>query len=148
MTARRAYPLLQLRPRLAVACLLILTGTVPPATGQSANPPVPSQQPADGPANATMNGGMADAGPLSQPPDGTAADRARADMRRIVLRLEAEIAELARLRQWQGQLLEAARINPGDAARQRRPVAACRRSVLAPWCDDLDGMFAGGGAEP
>lgn len=127
MTTRLPFPFALL------ACLAILTWAVPPAAGQSANPPTPSQQPADGPALAQGAG----------PHDG-AADRARTDMRRIVLRLEAEIDELERLRQWQKRLLEAARIDPAGAARQRRPIAACRQSVLTHWCSDLIGMFIPG----
>ena len=58
-----------------------------------------------------------------------------------ILRMEGEIAELARLSDWQARLLSAARTDPVGARRQRRPYASCLETPLAAWCDRLNGMY-------
>ena len=61
-----------------------------------------------------------------------------------ILRMEGEIAELARLSDWQARLLSAARTDPVGARRQRRPYASCLETPLAAWCDRLNGMYRDG----
>ena len=61
-----------------------------------------------------------------------------------ILRMEGEIAELARLAEWQAQLLSAARTDPVGARRQRRTRSSCLKTPLATWCDRLNGMYRDG----
>ncbi len=59
-----------------------------------------------------------------------------------IKRLKREIADLERLAVWQRELLRAASSDPATALRQRRPMADCLASALAPLCDRLTSMFA------
>ena len=60
-----------------------------------------------------------------------------------IARLRREIAGLERLAVWQRELLRAAKSDPAAAMAQRRPMADCLASALAPVCGRLPAMFAG-----
>lgn len=72
---------------------------------------------------------------------GIGTEDVRDALSREIARIEAEIAELERLMRWQEDLARIARTDPAEALRQRRPMADCLASALAPLCDDLTGLF-------
>ena len=55
--------------------------------------------------------------------------------------VEAEIAELQDLIAWQNEMIRAAASDPAGTLRQRRPMAECRASPLAPVCASLAALF-------
>ena len=60
---------------------------------------------------------------------------------REIARMKAEIAGIGRLARWQADLERIARTDRAEALRQRRPMADCLESALAPVCDELTGLF-------
>ena len=85
---------------------------------------------------------MADAGP----------EDARARLAAEIARLEREIAEIRQLAAWQRGMLLAATADRAATLRQRRPMAQCPVTPLAPVCWRLTGLFhpertASGGEE-
>ena len=70
-----------------------------------------------------------------------ATEDVRDALSRAIARMKADIAGIARLARWQSDLERIARTDRGEALRQRRPMADCRASALAPLCDELDGLF-------
>ena len=68
----------------------------------------------------------------------------REALSRAIARLEADVAGLARLARWQADLARIARTDRAEALRQRRPMADCLASALAPACDRLEGLFRPG----
>ena len=82
-------------------------------------------------------------GPVSQiaPQRETGPAATRQALEREISRLEADIAALARLIDWQEQLTRAAGTDPVAARRQRRARSGCLETPLAPFCDRLAGMY-------
>ncbi|WP_419738601.1 hypothetical protein [Ruegeria sp.] len=65
----------------------------------------------------------------------------RQALERALIRLEADIAELRHLRDWQRRLIDAARSDPEGARKQRREHASCANTALAPYCARLTGTY-------
>lgn len=95
--------------------------------------------------------GAASAGGGQDSPSAEAGYGAGPETRRLgreIARLRREIAGLERLAVWQRELLRAAKSDPAAAMAQRRPMADCLASALAPVCGRLPAMFAGPGPDP
>ena len=60
--------------------------------------------------------------------------------------LEGDIAVLEDLAAWQNKMIRAASSDPATTLRQRRPMAECRASPLAPVCASLAALFRDGAA--
>lgn len=58
-----------------------------------------------------------------------------------IARMKADIAAIERFMRWQSALARIARSDREEALRQRLPMSDCRKSVLAPLCDELTGLF-------
>ena len=71
----------------------------------------------------------------------TGAEDIRDALSREIAQLRADIAGLERLMRWQEDLARIARTDPAEALRQRRPMADCLASALAPLCGELTGLF-------
>lgn len=56
-------------------------------------------------------------------------------------RLERDLETLRELTIWQGEFLRAARVDPESALRQRRHIATCTTTLLAPICGQLPALF-------
>lgn len=69
------------------------------------------------------------------------AEDVRDALSREIARMKAEIAGIGRLARWQADLERIARTDRAEALRQRRPMADCLESALAPVCDELTGLF-------
>ena len=69
------------------------------------------------------------------------AENIRDALSHEIARLRADIAGLERLMRWQEDLARIARTDPAEALRQRRPMADCLASALAPLCGELTGLF-------
>ena len=111
-------------------------------------PPPVARSDASGP----VEGGPVQSGPVERGAQGSGAaqiapmstmshEQTLGRLEAAILRMEGEIAELARLSDWQARLLSAARTDPIGARRQRRPYASCLETPLAAWCDRLNGMY-------
>ena len=92
------------------------------------------------PAAILADPGGSEAGIAARPAE-TGAEDVRDALSREIARIEAEIAGLERLMRWQEDLARIARTDPAEALRQRRPMADCLASALAPLCDELTGLF-------
>ena len=71
----------------------------------------------------------------------TGVEDVRDALSREIARMKAEIAGIGRLARWQADLERIARTDRAEALRQRRPMADCLESALAPVCDELTGLF-------
>lgn len=69
------------------------------------------------------------------------AEDVRDALSREIARMKAEIAGIGRLARWQADLERIAHTDRAEALRQRRPMADCLESALAPVCDELTGLF-------
>lgn len=69
------------------------------------------------------------------------AEDVRDGLSREIARMKAEIAGIRRLARWQADLERIARTDRAEALRQRRPMADCLESALAPVCEELTGLF-------
>ena len=58
-----------------------------------------------------------------------------------IARLESDIAALDELAAWQREMIRAAASDPAGTLRQRRPMAQCLASPLAPVCGVLTALF-------
>ena len=84
----------------------------------------------------------------AQAQDRPQAGSARAMLGTELRQMRRDMEGLARLAAWQQELLRAARSDPAGALRQRRPMADCLASALAPLCGELTSLFqAGTGTE-
>ncbi len=72
---------------------------------------------------------------------GTGAGDARTLLAAEIARLEGDIAALGELAAWQREMIRAAASDPAGTLRQRRPMAQCLASPLAPACDVLSALF-------
>lgn len=71
----------------------------------------------------------------------TGAGDARTLLAAEIARIEGDIAALDELAAWQREMIRAAASDPAGTLRQRRPMAQCRASPLAPACDVLTALF-------
>ena len=84
----------------------------------------------------------------AQAQDRPQAGSARAMLGAELRQMRRDMEGLVRLAAWQQELLRAARSDPAGALRQRRPMADCLASALAPLCGELTSLFqAGTGTE-
>ena len=58
-----------------------------------------------------------------------------------IAQLESDIAALDELAAWQREMIRAAASDPAGTLRQRRPMAQCLASPLAPACGVLTALF-------
>ena len=80
----------------------------------------------------------------AQAQDRPQAGSARAMLGAELRQMRGDMEGLARLAAWQQELLRAARSDPAGALRQRRPMADCLASALAPLCGELTSLFQPG----
>jgi len=73
--------------------------------------------------------------------------RVRADLAARIATLERDIVALGDLLDWQEGMAKSAAQDPAGTLLQRRPMARCISSPLAPVCDRLPGLFVADEAE-
>ncbi|MXX87991.1 MAG: hypothetical protein F4213_18795 [Boseongicola sp. SB0677_bin_26] len=97
-------------------------------------------QPAGDAADASVAVESVDAG-LTASLAAAGTEDVRDALSREIARMKADIAGIRRLARWQADLARIARTDRAEALRQRRPMADCLASALAPVCDELTGLF-------
>ncbi|MXY17575.1 MAG: hypothetical protein F4Y57_11410 [Acidobacteria bacterium] len=75
------------------------------------------------------------------PGEGQEEVDARSVLAAEIADVEGAIAELQDLIAWQHEMIRAASSDPAGTLRQRRPMAECRASPLAPVCPYLAALF-------
>lgn len=84
---------------------------------------------------------LAHPGWAQAPGKGQGAGDARSVLAAEIAGVEGAIAALQDLIAWQNEMIRAASSDPAGTLRQRRPMAECRASPLAPVCASLAALF-------
>ena len=84
---------------------------------------------------------LAQPGWAQAPGKGQGSGDARSVLAAEIAGVEGAIAALQDLIAWQNEMIRAASSDPAGTLRQRRPMAECRASPLAPVCASLAALF-------